>query len=121
MKMRSGPVLVLALAAILIGGWFIYRSLIPPRWLHNFAADIALRATPDPNAPPPTDTREATPRGLASHPYICFANLVPFPWDRVVFVSADQDPRTAAGLQGVTWTNKDLERYGKLMATDDRY
>jgi hypothetical protein len=120
-KLRNGTIVVLGLFVVLLGGWLIYRTVIPPAWLHNFAADIALRATADPNAPPPTDTREETPRGLASHPYICFSNLVPFSWDRVVFVSADQDPRTVASLRGVTWPGDDQARFGKLMEKDDRY
>jgi hypothetical protein len=120
-KLRSGTVVVLLLAAVLAGGWLLYRHLIPPAWMHNFVADIALRATPDPNAPPPMDTRQATPRGLASHPYICFADLVPFPWDRVVFLSADLDPRTAPALLNATWPNNDLARFAKLMQDDDRY
>ncbi len=121
MKLHSGKILILVLAAVLVGGGYFYSRLIPPAWMHNFVADIALRGTPDPNAPPPTDTRQATPRGKADHPYICLANLVPFAWDKVVFLSADKDPRTAEVLQGVTWPGNDLDREAKLMAKDDRY
>jgi hypothetical protein len=121
MKVRSGTILVLALVAILIGGWFIYRTLIPPTWLHNFAADIALRATPDPDAPPPEDTRQATPRGLASSPYICLRKLIHFSWDRFVVVPSNGDPREVAALKGVEWPDNAATRYAALMAHDPRY
>jgi hypothetical protein len=103
MKLRSGTALVVGLAAILGLGWFSYRAFVPPRWLHDFAGDIAYRATPDPNAPAPRDAREARPPANPEHPYICFAKLAPFPWDRMVVVPSGADPREAPGLKGIAW------------------
>jgi hypothetical protein len=121
MKIRSGTVLVLGLIAAMAAGWFLYRQFIPATWLRNFAADIALRAAPDPAAPPPADTREATPRGLAASPYICLRKLVPFDWDRLIVVPSRGDLRTMPELQGVTWPDDAPTRYPARMATDPRY
>ncbi|TAL03140.1 MAG: hypothetical protein EPO08_04980 [Rhodospirillaceae bacterium] len=121
MKLRSGTVVVLGIAAFMAAGWLLYRDFIPATWLRNFAADIALRASPDPTAPPPADTREATPRGLAANPYICLRKLVPFDWDRLVVVPSKGDLRTAPGLQGVVWPDDAPTRYPARMADDPRY
>src|SRR5436190_3142033 len=102
LKVRSGTVLVLGLGAIMAVGWFSYRLFVPPRWLHDLAGDIAYRATPDPNAPAPRDTREARPPAQPDHPYICVARLVRFPWDRMVVVPSRGDPRAEPALQGVS-------------------
>jgi hypothetical protein len=121
MKLRSGTALIIALAAVLAGGWFLYRHFIPPRWLHNFVADVALRGAPDPNAPPPRDTRQATPRGLAKHPFICMRKLVPFTWDRMVVVPSGNDPRDVPILRDAAWQNDALEKFAQHMAADNRY
>jgi len=121
MKWRNGHVLVLGLALSLIVGWLIYRNFIPDQWLRNFAADIALRGTPDPNAPLPTDSRQATPRGLADHPYICLRKLVPFSWDRMIVVPSGGDLQRTPGLGGVVWPDDMPEKYRAEMASDRRY
>jgi len=121
MKLRNGTILVLALLAILAGGWTLYRHYIPATWLRNFAADIALRAAPDPNAAPPRDTREATPRGLTDQPYICLRKLVPFAWDRFVVVPSGGDPRTAAALLDMQWSDDAAIDMARHMAADPRY
>jgi hypothetical protein len=121
LKPRNGTVLILAFIAILAGGWGFYRHFIPPTWLRNFAADIALRAAADPNAPPPRDTREATPRGLADHPYICLRKLIPFPWDRFVVVPSGGDPRTTPALLDAAWSGNTAAKAAKRMAKDRRY
>jgi hypothetical protein len=121
MKLRSGTILVVVLIAVLTGGWLVYRHLIPPRWLHNFAVEIALRATPDPNAPPPEDVRQATPRGLASHPYICMRAVVPFAWNRLIIVPSGGDPRDNGILRNAEWPDKGLTRFAALLSHDPRY
>ena len=117
----TGTALVLGLGLVFAIGWFVYRPLIPPVWLHDFAADIALRAAVDPEAPPPEDTRQATPRGLADSPYICVAKVVRVPWDRLVAVAAGQDVRAHPILSKSRWAGKDFENISAQMARDNRY
>ena len=121
MQLRSGHFVVLGLAASMALGWVFYRSFVPAAWLHDFAADIALRTAPDPDAPPPRDTREATPRGLADHPYICLAHLAPFRWDRLVVVPSRADLREQPRLKTVAWTDDEPNKYWRRMKADPRY
>jgi len=121
-KISNGTILVLILGAVLVGGWFFYRGVIPPLWLRHFASDIALRGTPDPNAPPPRDTRQATPRDQADHPYICFRDAVPFAWDRLVVLPPHGDLGTFPALHGVTWPDDAArESHAAHMSEDARY
>ncbi len=117
--LKSGTVLVLGLAAIIGFGWFSYRAFVPPQWLHDFAGDISYRSAPDPDAPPPRDTREAKPVVRAPHPYICVAKLVPFAWDRMVIVPSQGDPRVAMG--GAEWSSSKGDDLAARMAKDPRY
>ena len=117
----SGSLLIVGFGIFLVGGWFLYRSYIPPLWLHDFGADIALRAEADPNAALPHDTREASPRGLADSPYICVANVVREPWDRFVAVASGQDPRKVPLLSAAKWSGDALDVWAKEMANDKRF
>ncbi|MSO73489.1 MAG: hypothetical protein EXQ84_07820 [Rhodospirillaceae bacterium] len=117
----SGTAMVLGLGLVFGVGWFLYRPYIPPGWLRDFGADIALRAAADPDPPPPTDTRQVTPRGLADSPYICVAKVVHEPWDRLVVVAAGQEVRAHPILSGARWPSAGLENLAAQMARDDRY
>jgi hypothetical protein len=122
MKLTNGTLLILGTAAILAVSWFGYRTLIPPRWLHDFAADIALHGAPDPSAPPPEDIRQATPRGLTRDPYICFRRDARFAWDRLVVVPSYGDPVDDADLRGLTWPRPaDPSNFANEMKSDPRY
>lgn len=121
MRVRSGTAVVVGLIAVLAIGWFAYRTLIPPHWLRLFAAEIALRTTPDPNAPPPEDTRQASPHIAPDHPYICFARVVPFAWDKLFVVPSGADPRDIAALQTTTWPSGEPAHFAALMQKDPRY
>ncbi len=95
--------------------------MIPPVWLHDLAADIALRAEADANAPLPEDSRQASPRGLADSPYVCVAKLVTQPWDRIVFVTAAQDMRTHPVLTAAKWPGDAIDDVATELAKDKRY
>jgi hypothetical protein len=120
MKVSSGTAVVVGLIAVLVLGWFAYRAFIPPAWLRSFAEDISYRSTPDPDAPPPADAREAKPKAVPEHPYICFARAVPFAWDRMIVVPAAHDPRTVAQLSDAKWSSDELDDRERRMAHDPR-
>ncbi len=121
-RLKSGTVLIIGLVTIFVVGWFIYRAAIPPTWLRDFGAEIALRATPDPAAPLPEDSRQETPRGLAPHPYICVANVVKDPaWDKLVFISTDLPLRDQPILAQATWPKGLFERFAGELERDNRY
>ncbi len=117
----TGTALVVGFVLLFVFGWFVYRPYIPPAWLRDFAADIAFRAAADPDPPPPTDTRQATPRGLADSPYICVAKVVDEPWDRFVAVAGGQDVRSHPILSGARWLSFSHEDLAAQMARDNRY
>ncbi len=117
----TGTAVVVGIATVLLVGWFFYRPMIPPVWLHDFAADIALRAAVDSNAPLPADAREATPTGLADSPYICAAKIIQKPWDRFVAVTSDENLRSHPVLTSAIWPKNDLDAVAAEMARDDRY
>lgn len=117
----SGSLLIIGFGVFLVGGWYAYRQFIPPVWLHDFGADIALRAEADPNAALPEDSRQSSPRGLANSPYICVAKIVPQPWDRLIAVAASQDPRAVPALSQAKWSEGALEDLATRMSKDPRY
>ena len=121
-RLKSGTFLVLGLLVIFGGGWFIYRAAIPPTWLRDFGSEIAMRAKPDPNAPPPEDTRQVTPRVVIPHPYICFANVVKDPaWTKLVFVSTEQALKDQPVLAQATWPRGLFEKFADELERDPRY
>jgi len=117
----TGTLLVLGFGLFLLVGWFAYRPYIPPVWLHSFSSDVALRASVAPDAPPPEDIREATPRGLADSPYICAANVVPLAWDRFIAVAPKQDIRSHPVLSTVKWVDESLDTVAERLLRDERY
>ncbi len=122
-KLSNGTWAVLTFIAVFVFGWLVYRQGIPPVWLRDFAADIALRATPDPDAPLPEDSRQATPRGLATSPYICAAGVIPVAWDKLVVVTTADEARMNAMLSNASWTGA-WDSAGDLaneLARDARY
>ncbi len=117
----TGTALVLGLGLVLLAGWLAYQPLIPPAWLHGLAADIALRASVDPDAPPPEDTRQATPRGFADAPYICMTKFVDKPWDLLIAVTAKQGMHAHPILSDAQWPMVSLASMTAQMERDDRY
>ncbi len=118
---KTGTLVVVGLFAVLLIGWFAYRPYIPPVWLHDFASDIALRASAEPNAPAPEDMRQATPHGLADSPYICVGKIVDMPWDRIVAVTNPESLRTHPVLSQATWPDKNLDDLTAQLTRDQRY
>jgi len=118
---RRGWVLLSVIAIMLGAGWFLYRSTVPPAWLRTFASDISLRASADPGAVQPDDIREATPRGLADHPYICAARLIPLDWDRFVVGPSGSDIRNHPLLGKAQWPGDELHSLPPHMLGDPRY
>ncbi len=122
-KLSNGTWAVLTFIAVFVFGWLVYRQGIPPVWLRDFAADIALRAEADPAAPLPEDSRQATPRGQAGSPYICAANVIPLSWDKLVVVTTADEARQNAALGNAVWSGN-WESAGDLaneLARDERY
>lgn len=117
----TGTALVLGLGLVFFIGWFAYQPMIPATWLHDLAADIALRAPADPNAPAPEDSRQASPRGLAASPYICMAKIIHVPWDRIVAVTTDENLRAHPVLTAAIWPKNNLAAVAAEMARDPRY
>jgi hypothetical protein len=118
----NGTLAVLAFVLVLVVGWLAYRNTIPPRWLHDFGEEIAIHAAPDPNAPPPEDSRQATPRGLSSSPYICAARAIHIPWDRIEFIASKEDARGVEALVAAKWpANKTLDAFADEVRHDPRY
>lgn len=121
--LSNGSWAVLTFIAVFVFGWLVYRQGIPPTWLRDFAADIALRAAADPAAAPPEDMRQVTPRGLAASPYICAAEVIPIPWDKFVVVTSAEEARTSPGLADAAWSGQwdSAEDLAKELARDQRY
>ena len=119
--LRTGSLLVIAFVLVFVAGWFVYRPFIPPVWLHDLAADIALRAAADPNARLPEDSRQASPRGLADSPYICAAKVIHEPWDRLIIVGGNQNPRDNPLLADARWPKNNFADLSAEMARDARY
>lgn len=122
-KLSNGTWAVVTFIAVFVFGWLVYRQGIPPVWLRDFAADIALRAAADPDAPLPEDSRQATPRGLANSPYICAANVIPLAWDKLVVATTGDEARQNADLGNASWTGA-WDSAGDLaneLARDPRY
>lgn len=122
-RLSNGTWAVLTFIAVFGFGWFMYREGIPPAWLRDFAAEIALRAAADPDAPTPEDSRQVTPRGLADSPYICTANITPLPWDKMVVVTSAEEARTQADLAAASWKGawSSADSLANELARDQRY
>lgn len=122
-RLSNGTWAVVTFIAVFVFGWLVYRQGIPPAWLRDFAAEIALLAEADPEAPLPEDTRQATPRGLAESPYICAANVIPLSWDKLLVATTADEARTNADLGSASWTGN-WSSAGDLaneLARDSRY
>jgi hypothetical protein len=120
---QSGKVVIIFIALGLAVASYFYAKTVPPTWLHDFGADIALRALADPNAAEPEDSREATPRGLADNPLICVARVIPQPWDRIVFVTHEQGKTLSQHvvLGKARWVDDSIDSLQAQLAADDRY
>lgn len=122
-RISNGTWAVVTFVAVFVFGWLVYRQGIPPAWLRDFAADIALHAEADPDAPLPEDSRQATPRGLAGSPYICAANVIPLTWDKLIVATTADEARMNAELSNASWTGA-WDSAGDLaneLARDPRY
>lgn len=120
-KSNTGKFVVIGFGIFLLVGGYFYQRYIPPGWLHDFGADIAFRASADPNAPLPADSRQASPRGLADSPYICVAKIVRKPWDRIFIATSGDDLRANAALAAAKWPDDNMAALGAEMANDPRY
>jgi hypothetical protein len=118
---KSGTLLIIGAGLVLLLGWFAYQPYIPPTWLHDLAEDISLRAAVDPNAAPPEDMRQATPRGLADSPYICPAKIIDIPWDHLYVVTASQDLRKHPVLAQASWLEQKFNDMADTLTRDKRY
>ncbi|MBY0509745.1 MAG: hypothetical protein K2P94_06295 [Rhodospirillaceae bacterium] len=117
----TGTLLVLGFAAVIGLGLVAYQRYIPPVWLHDFGADIALRAEADPTAKVPEDMRQASPRHLAESPYICAAKVANIPWDQMFVVTASQDLRTHPVLSQAKWPHHNFADMADELSRDQRY
>ena len=120
-KSNTGKFVVIGLGLFFIVGTYFYQRYIPPAWLHDFGADIALRAVADPNAPVPDDSRQASPRGLADSPYICPSKIVARPWDRMIVATSGDALRANPTLTAATWPDNDMAAVAAKMGSDPTY
>ncbi|MFN0000440.1 MAG: hypothetical protein ACKVP1_16210 [Burkholderiaceae bacterium] len=120
-KSNTGKFVIIGFAIFLLVGGYYYQRFIPPAWLHDFGADIALRAAADPNAPVPEDSRQASPRGLADSPYICVSKIVQVPWDHMIVATSGDALRTNAVLAAAAWPDESVEAFAAKMAQDPRF
>ncbi len=120
---QSGKVVIFFIAVGLAIASYFYVKTVPPAWLHDFGADIALRAAADPNAAEPEDSREATPRGLADNPLICATRFIPQPWDRIFFVTHEQGKTLSQHvvLGKARWVDNSIGSLQSQLVADDRY
>ena len=117
----TGSLLVIGLGLAILLGWFGYKPMIPPAWLHDLAAEIAFRAAQEPNAPAPEDMRQASPAVVAESPYICVAKIVTQPWDRIVIATSKQGFGAHPILAAATWPLNNRDDVGASLARDERY
>lgn len=120
---QSGKIVVFGIALVLAVGSYFYAKTVPPTWLHDFGAEIALHAAADPNPITPEDSRQATPRGQTDNPLICATRVIPQPWDRIVFVTHEQGKTLSqhATLGQAQWLDNTLGSIQSQLAADDRY
>jgi hypothetical protein len=120
---QSGKVVIVFIALGLAIASYFYAKTVPPTWLHDFGADIALRAVADPNATEPEDSREASPRGLTDNPLICATRLIPQPWERIVFVTHEQGKTLNQHpvLGKAQWVDNSIGSLQSQLMADDRY
>jgi hypothetical protein len=117
----TGTLVVLGIGLVLLVGWFAYKPMIPPAWLHGLAADIALRAVQESNAPPPEDMRQASPAVVADSPYICVAKIITQPWDRIVVATSKQGLGAHPVLASATWPQNNRDALAATLERDERY
>lgn len=120
-RIASGTAFVLGLAACGVVGWLLYQPYLPVAWLHAFSGEIAARAAPDPAPPPPDDVRQAQRRAPPDHPYICAADVIRVPWDRMVVVTAADDILAHPLLSAAAWGDMRREDVAAQMKSDPRY
>jgi len=118
---KSGTIFVVVLVFCGIAGWLLYQPYLPKEWLHDFAGEIAVRAAPDPTPPEPDDVRQAQRRERPSHPYICAAQFIRLPWDRMVVVTPAQDIATYPLLTEADWGSISFADTAARIRSDERY
>jgi hypothetical protein len=120
-QVKSGTVFVLGLALCGIAGWLLYQPYLPKEWLHDFAGEIAVRAAPDPTPPEVEDVRQVQRRETPPHPYICAADFIRVPWDRLVVVTAADQILSHPLLAEARWGELTREDAARRMQSDKRY
>lgn len=119
--MKSGTAFVVGLAALGLAGWLLYQPYLPKTWLRDLSGEIAARAAPDPTPPPAEDVRQAQRREPAEHPYICAADIIRVPWDRILIVAAPDDILAHPVLAHAAWESGARAATAARMKGDPRY
>jgi hypothetical protein len=120
-RVRSGTVFVIALGLCGALGWVLYQPYLPKEWLHDFAGEIAIRATPDPTPPEAEDVRQVQRRETPAHRFICAADVIRLAWDRMVVLTADQDLATHPRLADANWGRLARDEIAARLGSDSRY
>lgn len=120
-RISSGTIFVVALGVCMFLGWVLYQPFLPARWLHDFAGEIAARAKPDPTPPAPEDVRQVQRRDPPDHPFICAANVIQMPWDRMIVVTAAEDVAAHPLLMHASWGSLSRDDVAARMRKDQRY
>lgn len=117
---RQGKVWMSAVAVVTaIAGWMIYDAMMAPAWMRDFGLDIAARAKIVAVSGDATAFSTMKGRVEPDSPYVCFANLANFEWDRVYFVpSGGPVPDHVSAL---AWDEGAVAEVNDRMAGDERY
>lgn len=117
---RQGRVWISAVGIITaITGWIVYDAMVAPSWMRDFGLEMYARATITSSKSEETAFSKMRGRPEPDSPYICFADVVKFDWDRVFFVSSGGPiPSTLADLEWLTGEPRELN---ERLASDPRY
>lgn len=117
---RQGRVWISAIGVITaIAGWMVYDTMVAPRWMRDFGLEMHARATITSSRSEETAFSTMRGRPEPDSPYICFADVAPFDWDRVFFVSSGGP--IPQGLAELKWLTGGPSELNDRLASDPRY
>lgn len=117
---RQGRVWISAVGVITaIAGWMVYDAMVAPRWMRDFGLEMHARATITSSRSEETAFSTMRGRPEPDSPFICFADVAPFDWDRVFFVSSGGP--IPQGLAELEWLSGGPSELNGRLASDPRY
>jgi hypothetical protein len=117
---RQGRMWISAVGVITaIAGWMVYDAMVSPRWMRDFGLEMHARATITSSRSEETAFSTMRGRPEPDNPYICFAAVAPFDWERVFFVSSGGP--ISEGLADLEWLTGEPSELNGRLASDPRY